>query len=87
MQSSFCLRVDRTGQQSCRFGYLKEITENTCLRDSGKLELVTARNDPLINPRDRLQLQGWRANVDLKPILSMSAALQYASKSERQSES
>uniref|UniRef100_U9SSL0 Uncharacterized protein n=1 Tax=Rhizophagus irregularis (strain DAOM 181602 / DAOM 197198 / MUCL 43194) TaxID=747089 RepID=U9SSL0_RHIID len=34
------------------------------------LELTTARNDPLINPHDRIQLQGWRANVDLIPILT-----------------
>ena len=54
--------------------------------DNGKLELVTARNDPLINPHDRLQIQGWRANVDLKPILSMNAALQYISKYASKSE-
>ncbi|PKY47869.1 hypothetical protein RhiirA4_463251 [Rhizophagus irregularis] len=34
-----------------------------------KPELLTARNDSYINPHNRLQLQGWRANVDLKPIL------------------
>ena len=37
-----------------------------------------------------MQLQGWRANVDLKPVLSIHAALQYiskyASKSEPRSE-
>jgi len=27
-----------------------------------------------------MQLQGWRANVDLKPVLSIHAALQYISK-------
>jgi hypothetical protein len=36
-----------------------------------------------------LQLQGWRANIDLKPILSTHVSLQYiskyASKSEPQS--
>ncbi|PKK67779.1 hypothetical protein RhiirC2_663004 [Rhizophagus irregularis] len=84
---SYCFRVDKTGQQSCRFSYPKETTENTFSRDdNGKLELVTARNDPLINPHDRLQLQGWRANVDLKPILSMNAALQYVSKYASKSE-
>ncbi|EXX51157.1 hypothetical protein RirG_264220 [Rhizophagus irregularis DAOM 197198w] len=39
-----------------------------------------ARNNPYINPHNRIQLQGWRANVDLKPILSIHAALQYISK-------
>ncbi len=64
---------------------------DTYLRDdNGQPELITSRNDPYINPHDRLQLQGWRANVDLKPVLSMNAALQYiskyASKSEPRSE-
>src|SRR2546429_5018376 len=90
--SSYCLRTVRTGNQSCRFGYPKETTEITYLRDdNGRPELITARNDPLINPHNRLQLQGWRANVDLKPILDMDVALRYiskyASKSEPRSDS
>jgi len=36
------------------------------------------RNDPLINPHSRLQLQNWRIN--LKPVLSIHAALQYIAK-------
>ncbi|PKC51007.1 hypothetical protein RhiirA1_313609, partial [Rhizophagus irregularis] len=38
------------------------------------------RNDQYINLHSQLQLQGWRANVDLKPILTIHAALQYISK-------
>ncbi|PKB97949.1 hypothetical protein RhiirA5_244077, partial [Rhizophagus irregularis] len=38
------------------------------------------RNDQYINSHSRLQLQGWWANVDLKPILSIYAALQYVAK-------
>ncbi len=38
------------------------------------------RNDPLINPHSRLQLQGWWMNVDLRPVLSIHAALQYIAK-------
>ncbi|CAG8744435.1 8928_t:CDS:2, partial [Cetraspora pellucida] len=47
--------------------------------DHGQPELLTARNDPYINSHNHLQLQGWRANVDLKPILTTYAALQYVS--------
>lgn len=62
----------------CRFGYPKEVIENTYIRDdNGKPELVTVRNDPFVNPHVRLQLQGWRANVEL---ISMNTALQYISK-------
>ncbi len=59
------------------------------MRDDGhdQPELVTARNDLLINPHNRLQLQGWWANVDLKPILSIHVALQYISKYASKSKS
>ncbi len=79
---SYCIRVNRSGQQSCRFGYPKDHLDRTLIRedDKGQPELITARNDPFINPHNRLQLQGWRANVDLKPILSVHAALQYICK-------
>ncbi|CAB4482987.1 unnamed protein product [Rhizophagus irregularis] len=50
---SYCLRVDHSGRQYYRFGYLKDTIENTYLRD----ELITTSNDPLANPHDRLQLQ------------------------------
>ncbi|GBC15565.1 ATP-dependent DNA helicase PIF1 [Rhizophagus irregularis DAOM 181602=DAOM 197198] len=84
---AYCLRVDRAGKNICRFGYPKEITNDTYLRDNkGQPELITARNDEYVNPHDRLQLQGWRANVDLKPILSMNTALQYVSKYASKSE-
>ncbi|PKY47626.1 hypothetical protein RhiirA4_544091 [Rhizophagus irregularis] len=43
------------------------------------LELTTTRNDPLINPHDHIQLQGWRANVDLIPILTKQYVSKYAS--------
>ncbi|GET55877.1 hypothetical protein GLOIN_2v1584803 [Rhizophagus irregularis DAOM 181602=DAOM 197198] len=49
------------------------------------LELTTTRNDPLINPHDRIQLQGWRANVDLIPILTKQYVSKYASEAEPRS--
>jgi hypothetical protein len=79
---SYCIRVNkRTGQQTCRFGYPKNHNDHTFIQESNSQpELVTVRNDTNINPHNRLQLQGWRANVDLKPVLSIHAALQYISK-------
>jgi ATP-dependent DNA helicase PIF1 len=78
---SYCIRV-KGGQQVCRFGYPKDINDHTiiCEDKQGQPELVTSRNDPYINPHNRMQLQGWRANVDIKPVLSIHAALQYISK-------
>ncbi|CAG8615871.1 14657_t:CDS:2 [Cetraspora pellucida] len=77
--SSYCLRTNKqTGKQFCRFRFLKELKDETVLHnENGYIELITARNDPLINSHDCLQLQEWQANVDLKPILSTYAALYY----------
>src|SRR4051794_17040053 len=85
---SYCIRVNRTGQQTCRFGYPKDHNDRTyiCEDQHGQPELVLKRNDPYINPHNRMQLQGWRANVDLKPVLSIHAALQYISKYASKSE-
>src|SRR3954451_13709712 len=85
---SYCIHVNRTGQQTCRFGYPKDHNDHTyiCEDQHGQPELVLKRNDPYINPHNRMQLQGWRANVDLKPVLSIHAALQYISKYASKSE-
>jgi len=84
----YCIRCNKSGQEACRFGFPKELTDRTFIRDDnhGQPELVTSRNDPYINPHNRLQLQGWRANVDLKPVLTIHAALQYISKYASKSE-
>jgi len=79
--ASYYLRKKK-GQEICRFGYPKEYNNHTIIQEdkNGQPELITKRNDPLINPHDRIQLHGWRVNIDLKPILSIHAALQYISK-------
>lgn len=79
---SYCIRVNRSKEQICRFGYPKECHDHTFIREDnhGRPELVTKRNDPYINPHNRMQLQGWRANVDFKPVISIHAALEYISK-------
>src|SRR5205085_3453151 len=84
----YCIRTDRNRQQACRFDYPKDINDHTHIREDNhrQPELVTSRNDPYINPHNRLQLQGWRANVDLKPVLTIHAALQYISKYASKSE-
>ncbi|CAG8641197.1 7999_t:CDS:2 [Cetraspora pellucida] len=85
--SSYCLRTNKEGQQQCRFGYPKDNIDHTFIHDNnGQPELFTARNDPYINPHNRLQLQGWHANVDIKPILNIHAALQYVAKYASKSE-
>ena len=74
--TSYCLQT-RHGQQECQFGYTKPLQEDiTIVNVDGVYELLTIRNDPLINsynPIDPLinsynpiQLSAWRANVDMQ---------------------
>lgn len=76
------------GNLSCRFGFPVDLRDRTVIQEDnhGRPELIPARNDQLINMHDRLQLQGWRANVDKKPILSIHAAIQYVAKYASKSE-
>ena len=42
--------------------------------------LTTKRNDPRVNSHNRLQLQHWRANVDLQIIVDVEACARYMAK-------
>ncbi|GET01250.1 uncharacterized protein LOC113214878 [Rhizophagus clarus] len=68
--------------------FLKDKVEYSFIyeNDRGQPELITLRNDPYVNPHNQLQLQGWYANVDLKPVLTICAALQYVTKYATKSE-
>ncbi len=54
----YYLHVDHcTGQQYCKFDYLKDLMKNTYLHDdNGQPELITIKNDLYDNSHDRLQL-------------------------------
>lgn len=42
-----------------------------------KATVVTKRNDPKLNRRQRLQLQGWRANCDIQIVIDYYACVEY----------
>ena len=87
--SGYCLRKSKqSGELSCRFGFPIELQDTTAIREDkyGRPELHTARNDGFLNAHDRIQIQGWRANVDKKPVLTIHAALQYIAKYASKSE-
>ena len=48
--------------------------------EDGDVELQTARNDPLINSFNRIQLSGWRANVDMQYCVSRQKVISYCAK-------
>ena len=48
--------------------------------EDGDVELQTARNDPLINSFNCIQLSGWRANVDMQYCVSRQKVISYCAK-------
>ena len=88
--SGYCLRVDKDGNQACRFNFpMKECTKTYIKYEKVKNKfggesvtptLVTQRNDSRLNRHQRLQLQGWRANCDIQLIIDYHSCLEYITK-------
>ena len=64
---SYCLKT-KNGEQQCRFGYPKPLQIHTTLSrtDDDDIEVVTKRNDLLINSFNPIQLSAWCATVDMQ---------------------
>ena len=88
--ASYCL-CTKHGKQECRFGYPKPLQSHTAIVAEDEPTLLTARNDGMINSFNPVQLSAWRANVDMRYIVSHHRVLKYCSKyvtkSERRSQS
>ena len=79
--AAYCLRT-HDGVQSCRFGYPKNIQPETVIvtREENKPEVITARNDGLINSHNPVQLSAWRGNVDMQYCVSKRKVIEYITK-------
>ena len=85
--SAYCLRTNPNGEQYCRFHFPCELRDTTQLvfeKITGTVQykpvLQLKRNDCRLNKHQRLQIQGWRANCDIQPILDYHACLEYLTK-------
>ena len=75
------LLVAPTGIQACRFGYPKTLQPQTNFSsENDQVELLTARNDTLVNSYNPIQLSAWRGNVDMKYIVSKHKVIEYCAK-------
>ena len=78
--AAYCLRT-RDGQQKFRFGYPKQLQlETTLVVENGEPELLTARNDGLVNSFNPVQLSAWLANVDMQYCVSRDRVIEYCAK-------
>ena len=77
-------------QVCCRFDYPMPLREEAGVGvdSKGRVRFEPKRNDQLMNPYNPAMILGWCANIDLKPVLSKDAAInyiaKYASKAEKQ---
>ena len=84
--AAYCLR-STDGQQKCRFGYPKPLQPDTVLiSEDGDPQLLTARNDGLVNSYNQVQLSAWRANVDMQYCVSLRKVIEYITKYASKSE-
>jgi hypothetical protein len=74
----------------CRFDYPMPLRQDAAVGEDskGRVRFEPMRNDHLMNPYNVAMILGWRANIDVKPVLSKEAAInyiaKYASKAEKQ---
>ena len=75
-------------QQKCRFGYPKPLQPETTtvVIEDGEPELLTARNDSLVNSFNPVQLSAWRANVDMQYCVARHEVIEYCAKYATKSE-
>lgn len=80
-----------TGKIECRFKFPFEFKAKSevVITNDRDAELLTARNDKLLNKYNDYVIQTWRANIDVSPVLSRRALVnylaKYITKSEKQS--
>ena len=80
-----CLRK-RAGQWKCKVGVPWRLSASSTFSDEGRspgdVVYVPARNDPLMNsfPVKADAYQCWRANMDIKPVITRHAMVQYLTK-------
>jgi ATP-dependent DNA helicase PIF1 len=83
--AGYCLRRHKTtGEEYCRFKFPFDLSDVTFIKESvqkaGVAELITRRNDALLNIYIAAWTLGWRANSDSRPIQDVGAPVVYASK-------
>ena len=84
--AAYCLCTD-DGQQKCHFGCPEPLQpEMTLVIEDGEPELLTARNDGLVNSFSPVQLSAWRTNVNMQCCVSRHKVIEYCAKYATKSE-
>ncbi|KAK3926567.1 ATP-dependent DNA helicase [Frankliniella fusca] len=82
----YCLKKENP--PTCRFNFPAPMQESSDLdlTDKNNIKLVTARNDSRLNKYNAYMITTWRGNLDVSPVLSMKALINYLAKYVSKSE-
>ena len=80
-----CIPAQCFKRGSCRFHFPYPVSDEprAFIEGNGshsRKRFAAIRNDPWLNQHAKLVLLGWRANVDMQPVLDREAAMTYISK-------
>ncbi|KAK3922581.1 LOW QUALITY PROTEIN: putative ribonuclease [Frankliniella fusca] len=91
-QKGYC-QVNKNSQRKCRFNFPKPLVEESFIKidNANDIEFNSKRNDENLNKFNPYIILNWRANMDIAPVLSKTALVnyleKYVSKSEPKSKS
>ena len=80
----YCLRKNKKkgGIKECRFKFPFALRDHSeiLISDDKDVEFLTSRNDSYLNKCNKFMIQTWRANIDISPVLSKRALINYLAK-------
>ncbi|KAK3929764.1 ATP-dependent DNA helicase [Frankliniella fusca] len=79
----YCIRKSkRDKQMKCRFNFPQVYQEQAKLQfdENGNAEFLPQRNDERLNKYNAYMIQTWRANMDVAPVISKTALVNYLAK-------
>lgn len=82
-KQGYCLRKHKqSGKYECRFKFPKTLEPQAKIEknEANDVEFVPARNHPNVNKFNEYIIQSWRANIDIAPVLSKRALINYLAK-------
>ena len=86
-----CIRKKRgSNVEFCRFNFPQDVRDEPALLSDPITKRYTfypRRNDPLINKFNMSLMRVWRANMDISPVTSRQALIQYVAKYTAKAES
>jgi len=80
---NYCYKINKkTRKRECRFKFPKDMQVSPTIdkAENGEFQFTPRRNDPMLNKFQQFIIQLWRANIDIAPVISKRALINYLAK-------